>query len=252
MKICQFTQKELDLLREECNFTEIESRCFESKAKDYSDVRIAMELNISESSVAVIMRKVRSKITAVLRHNVQKLDYSQATGCDRGCPNIVYHSMAEWARIPDFLSTKGTIYVYADYRTENNINVPRIKIGDGISSLSEIPFATMSITDADMEYWDNKPDTESNDFGKIVYLSDKYKGDTKFVFPTDGYLMLEFDDCLDFASVNIYGAKGEFYFIFEKRRQIDIHSKEVFVKKGMKCEYVNASEGAKIKYVPLI
>ena len=72
-----------------------------------------------------------------------------------GCPNIVYHTMAEWARIPDFLSNKGTIYVYADYRTENGINVPRLKIGDGVNSLSNIPFATMSITDDDMSYWNN-------------------------------------------------------------------------------------------------
>ena len=104
----------------------------------------------------------------------------------------------------------------------------------------------MSITDKDMEYWDNKPDTENNDFGKIVEIQDI------FTFPTDGYVMLEFDNAEDYAVVNIYGGKGSSYFIFEKRPLIDIHSKEVFVKCGMKCEFVSKSQGAKIKFIPLV
>ena len=48
MKICDFTTKELDKFRKECNFTEIESKCFELKAKDCTNVKLAMELNVSE------------------------------------------------------------------------------------------------------------------------------------------------------------------------------------------------------------
>ena len=48
MKIANFTQSELDLFREECNFTDVESRCFELKARDWTDVQISIELNISE------------------------------------------------------------------------------------------------------------------------------------------------------------------------------------------------------------
>ena len=40
--------------------------------------------------------------------------------------------------------------------------------------------------------------------------------------------------------------------IFEKQEGVNIHSKEVFVKKGMKCGYVMASPGAKIKFAPLV
>lgn len=248
MKIANFTQSELDLFREECNFTDIESRCFELKARDWTDVQISIELNISESTVAVTMRRVRNKIDKVLRNNVRHIEEPQPATCGN-C--IVIHTMSEWSRIPDFLSGKGKIYIYSDYRTENGIDIPRIKIGDGIHSLSEIPFATMSITDDDMEYWDNKPDTESNNFGKVVEVDINYTFEY-FVFPTDGYMMLEFDNAQDFAIVNIYGASGNSYFMFEKRQGIDIHSKEVFVKKGMKCQYVNASNGAHIKFVPLV
>lgn len=248
MKICNFTQTELDLFREECNFTDIESRCFELKARDYSDVQLAMELNVSESTVAVTMRRVRSKIDTVLKHNVKHIVETPATTCGK-C--IVIHTMAEWSRIPDFLSSKGVLYIYSDYRTENGINIPRIKIGDGINPVSEVPFATMSITDDDMEYWDNKPDTESNDFGRITLIDNSYLSGF-FVFPSDGYIMLEFESSEDFAKVNIYGANAQSYFEFEKREGIDIHSKEVFVKKGMRCGYVSASPGAKIKFVPLV
>ncbi len=249
MKIANFTQSELDLFREECNFTDIESRCFELKARDWTDVQISIELNVSESTVAVTMRRVRNKIDKILRNNVKHIEEPQTTTCGR-C--VVYHSMNEWARIPDFLSSKGVLYIYSDYRTENDINIPRIKIGDGIHSLSEIPFATMSITDDDMEYWDNKPDTESSDFGKIVVIDPYYSKDEKFVCPTDGYIMLEFECAEAFAEVSIYGASGKPYFTFEKKQGIDIHSKEVFVKKGMKCEFISCSTQAEIKFIPLV
>ena len=248
MKICNFTQTELDLFREECNFTDIESKCFELKAKDHSDVQLAMELNVSESTVAVTMRRVRSKITTVLKRNVMHFPETPVGGCNK-C--IVVHTMAEWAKIPDFLSGKGVLYIYSDYRTENDINIPRIKIGDGINSLSEIPFATMSITDGDMEYWDNKPDMDNNNFGRIVEIDSGYLSEY-FIFPTDGYIMLEFNDADDFAKVNIYGSGGQSYFEFEKQAGVNIHSKEVFVRKGMKCGYVMTSFGAKIKFVPLV
>lgn len=67
MKISGFTRHELDLFREECNFTDIERKCFDLKAKDFSNIQLAMKLNVSESTVSVIMRKVRSKITRVMK-----------------------------------------------------------------------------------------------------------------------------------------------------------------------------------------
>ena len=132
------------------------------------------------------------------------------------------------------------------------MNIPRIKYGDGVTAVSKLPFATMSITDADMEYWDNKPDTEHNEFGKIVVIDDKYTEDNKFIFPSDGYLTLEFDSATEYAKVKLYGATGNLFFEFEKRRYIDIHSKEVFVKKNMSCEFIYASEKAQIKFIPLM
>lgn len=66
MRICDFTKPELDTLREQCNFTSIERLAFDMKAKDCTNIQIAMELNVSESTIAVTMRRVRTKITKVL------------------------------------------------------------------------------------------------------------------------------------------------------------------------------------------
>lgn len=70
MKICDFTKPELDKFRKECNFTEIERKCFELKAKDCTNIQLAMELNVSDSTVSVTMRRVRTKITRVLNWEV--------------------------------------------------------------------------------------------------------------------------------------------------------------------------------------
>jgi len=66
MKICDFTNPELEKFRKECNFTDIERRCFDLKAKDCTNTELAMALNVSESTISVAMRRVRTKITKVL------------------------------------------------------------------------------------------------------------------------------------------------------------------------------------------
>ena len=65
MKICDFTKPELDRFRKECNFTEIERRCFDLKAKGMTNYQLAMELNICDSTVSSTMKSIRAKITAV-------------------------------------------------------------------------------------------------------------------------------------------------------------------------------------------
>lgn len=131
MKISAFTLDELNLFRSQCSFTESEAACFELKARDETDVAIAFALNVSASTVSVIKRRMRSKIDEVLRQNVRKAAYPQQYPSCGNCQQRVLHTMAEWARLPDFLSVKGQEYVYTDYRTEGTINYPRSKMGDG-------------------------------------------------------------------------------------------------------------------------
>lgn len=70
MKICDFTKPELDRFRKDCNFTDIERQCFDLKARDKTNTQLAMELNVSESTISVVMRRVRTKITKVLNWEV--------------------------------------------------------------------------------------------------------------------------------------------------------------------------------------
>ena len=248
MKINDFLTEDIELFKRECNFTETELQVFEYKRIPLTDIQIAHELNMSESNVQPIMRKIRAKIDEVLRRNVK-----QQTNYQTNNNFIVCHTMMEWAKIPDFLSSKGVIYIYSDYRTQNEINIPRIKIGDGVSSLSEIPFATMSITDDDMAYWDNKPDIENNDLGKEIIIDNTYSLDNHFIFPADGYLTLDFNNMFcEHAIVQIYGASGNNGFSFSKYTDKDNQSKEVFVRKGMRCQYLSSSQNAIIKFIPLV
>ena len=75
------------------------------------------------------------------------------------CENCMYapeiHTVKEWAELPDKVSRLGVWYVYSDYRTDNNVDIPRFKFGDGKTLVSKLPFCTAAITDNDTEMWDN-------------------------------------------------------------------------------------------------
>ena len=62
MKICDFTKPELDKFREQCNFTDEELQCFELKARNKTNTELSLTLNMSESKVSAIMKKIRTKI----------------------------------------------------------------------------------------------------------------------------------------------------------------------------------------------
>lgn len=66
MKIRDFTVPELNKFRELCNFTNDELQYFELRAKDKSNVEIALSMNISESQVSKLAKRVKSKIIRVI------------------------------------------------------------------------------------------------------------------------------------------------------------------------------------------
>ena len=65
------------------------------------------------------------------------------------------HTVKEWAEMPDEISRLGKWYVYSDYRTDNDVDIPRFKFGDGKTLVSKLPFCTASITDNDQQMWDS-------------------------------------------------------------------------------------------------
>ena len=105
---------------------------------------------------------VQSELT--LRGEVQKSDGSIYVA-------VISKTKAEWAQVPQMMSVNRVLYVYSDYRQEENpvtheiINIPRVKIGDGVSYVADLPFATMSITEEDIARW--------NDGGMKVRVDDE-------------------------------------------------------------------------------
>ena len=159
----------------------------------------------------------------------------------------VVHTMKEWIEMPDEVSKKGVWYVVSDYRTDNDIDVARFKFGDGKTLISKLPWVTAAITENDVERWD---ESCGNDLGEIVIINEQR---ASYIFPSDGYLMIEFHGTdIEYAEAQIYGASGRSFFTFSKCTNRDNQSKEVYVRKGMKCEFITASKNAVIKFVPLI
>lgn len=66
MQIRDFTIPELNKFRNLCNFTEDEMKYFNLKSKDYSNVRIANEMNVSEAQVSKLAKRVKSKMKRIL------------------------------------------------------------------------------------------------------------------------------------------------------------------------------------------
>lgn len=66
MKIRDFTVPELDRFRELCNFTDDELNYFNLRARDKSNVQIALEMNISEPQVSKLAKRVKSKIFRII------------------------------------------------------------------------------------------------------------------------------------------------------------------------------------------
>ena len=175
MKISTFTKPELDTFRKECNFTDLEMECFNLKAKGKTNVELSMKLNICDSTVSSTMKSVRAKITSVLEQraaNKTKDQKKPKDSFDNLHPMVMYladflnkileasplvpesHTTKEWAEMPDKISVKDKWYVVTDYRTDNDISVPRFKFGDGVTPVSKLPFVTAAITDNDVLWWD--------------------------------------------------------------------------------------------------
>ena len=66
MKIYDFTVPELNMFRELCNFTPDELEYFNLRSKYKSNVEISLIMNVSESQVSKLAKRVKSKILRVV------------------------------------------------------------------------------------------------------------------------------------------------------------------------------------------
>ena len=66
MQISRFTKPELDYLKENCNFVNLEIDIFEMRSKGYTLQEIAENLNISIEWCRTLSRRINKKIDKVL------------------------------------------------------------------------------------------------------------------------------------------------------------------------------------------
>lgn len=81
---------------------------------------------------------------------------------------VLYATTETWNSQPQLISAKGFIYIYSDYRqNEQGINIPAMKVGDGNAYLIDMPFTdellydhladnVRHITQQEREFWNNK------------------------------------------------------------------------------------------------
>lgn len=65
MLLRDYTKPELERFIEYCNFTDDEMRYFLLKSRDCSNVKISMEMNVSEPQVSKLAQRVKAKIKRI-------------------------------------------------------------------------------------------------------------------------------------------------------------------------------------------
>ena len=62
MKICEFTRREVEYFRQECNFTKEQVTLFDLRAKDIPLEECAEIMNVSVSTVKRLNKRIKAKI----------------------------------------------------------------------------------------------------------------------------------------------------------------------------------------------
>lgn len=84
--------------------------------------------------------------------------------------SIYVDTTANWNAQRDLIGRANCIYVYTDYTTIDGVNIPAIKVGDGLAYLSDLPFVigndvplndhindtNVHIQDGERLFWNNK------------------------------------------------------------------------------------------------
>ena len=62
MKICDFTRREVEYFRQECNFTKEQVTLFDLRVKDIPLEECAERMNVSVSTVKRLNKRIKAKI----------------------------------------------------------------------------------------------------------------------------------------------------------------------------------------------
>lgn len=92
-------------------------------------------------------------------------------------PEMFFSGTTEyWEQHPLEVSKKDAVYVYTDFDNVNGVDVPSMKIGDGLAYVNSLPFiAANGITQEDIDFWNNKVSvkTDPSDGEHIIFYTGK-------------------------------------------------------------------------------
>lgn len=80
---------------------------------------------------------------------------------------VACDTTANWNAQTNYVPKKGLIVIYSDFKVSGNVKYPNLKVGDGTTKLSALPFMAVdggsssggsNITDAEKAYWNGKMD----------------------------------------------------------------------------------------------
>ena len=98
----------------------------------------------------------------------QSMDVNFGAVYVSGDCKVLYASTETWNSKPQLISEKGYIYIYSDYRqNEQEQNIPAMKVGDGSAYLIDLPFVddlvqkhiidnVIHISQSERECWNDK------------------------------------------------------------------------------------------------
>ena len=124
---------------------------------------------VSDAPVNAEFNNSAEPINAQFQSNVQPLEAQFGTiYVVSGDTHVLYATTATWNSQPQLISERGYIYIYADYRqNEQGQNVSAMKVGDGNAYLIDMPFtdellyghladSVRHITQEEREFWNDK------------------------------------------------------------------------------------------------
>lgn len=86
---------------------------------------------------------------------------------------VACKTTAEWEQLTTLVSVLGEVYVYTDGGEDSEGNpIPKIKIGDGLAYVVDLPFIAgtdLQITQADIDNWNNKVAVRADGENLIFY-----------------------------------------------------------------------------------
>lgn len=92
-------------------------------------------------------------------------------------PDMYTQTTAEWSESGNIRSRANVIYVYSDYYNQNGEQIPAIKIGDGITTINNLPFITDwmisgLVSSVERERWNNKVTAYVSQEGRLMLTSE--------------------------------------------------------------------------------